>query len=203
MKSPFIFSYHKEVQDILDEILIDNFSKVFEESYCDNISKLDSNTLLVTNEYFNIRPTLNFNIWNGIGTAKLHLDRNQDDIRQIHYKVDYTRSAVLFITTCIGFFILLTIYSPDKKENLNVLIPLLFIFIAFINTLILYLRHRSMFLNAIKRRPDNIGNYNWTEILERKSNKELNEIILGKAQLPNSISSLAKHELERRIIKKE
>ena len=70
--------------------------------------------------------------------------------------------------------------------------------VLFGNLILIILLHRGLFNKTKKLENRLFGNYDWTEILKNKTDKELRNIIKGNTTLTEEISKLAEIELEKR-----
>jgi len=202
LKTPFRIKFCKEVKEPSNEVILEKFKQSFNNSYCDHIEFVNGNKLIVRNEIFRIKPDLNWNIWSGIGYAEVTIIENLEKNRKkIEYIIDITRnirSAIIFL--CFALLIMHSnLQSDDRMATFKVILFLLIPLIIIVN-LILISRHKYMFMQTININGENIGSYNWKEILEKKTNHELIEIISGNTQLPKEIIELANQELEKRKI---
>jgi hypothetical protein len=205
-KKPLKAVFRREIEYMPSGTILDSFKKNFENSYCDHIEIVNNNRLIVKNEFFRIKPDMNWNLWCGIGKAEIVLFENPDKKTiQIEYTIDFSRMFVSFCFS-ICFIILIIAYSTSNPRELLEIISYfyVFLFIAFLLSIcIAFLRHRSIFLKALFEKPESLGNYNWIKILSEKSDYELTEISLGKTHLPEAISELARQEIKKRNITRE
>jgi len=205
-KKPFKAVFRREIEYMSSGIILDNFKKNFEDSYCDHIEIINGNRLIVKNELFRIKPDMNWNLWYGIGKAEIVLFENPDKKNTlIEYTIDFSRMFVSFCFS-ICFVILFIAYSSSNTRDSLEIISLfsVFLIIAFLLSIsITFLRHRSVFLKTLYAKPESLGNYNWIKILSEKSDHELTEISLGKTHLPEAISELARQEIKKRNITRE
>ncbi len=202
MKTPFRIKFSKEVLETSNKDIIDKFEKSFNNSYCDTIEVLNDNKLVVRNEIVRIKPDLNWNLWAGVGSAELTVFENiENKTKRVEYVIDFTRISISSIVF-IFFIVLIVTTNLSSDELFGFLKVILFgiIPILTISHLILIFRHKSMFLRTLKTPAENIGNYNWKEIFENKTSRELMKITSGKTQLPEEVIELANRELEKRRI---
>jgi len=201
LKTPFKIKFCKEVTEPSNEIILNNFRKKFEDTYCDSIEVLDNNKIIVRNEIVRMKPDLNWNLWSGIGYAELTIiESHENETKRVEYVIDLTRisiTSILLISFII--FIMVANLSLDELFKFLKVILLFIIPLLIISHLIIIFRHRFTFFKTFYSTSENIGNYNWKEILESKTKHELIEISSGKTQLPNAVIELAKIELAKRI----
>ena len=202
MKTPFKIKFCKGVLEPSNKIILDKFEESFNNSYCDNIEVLNNNKLIVRNEIIRVKPDLNWNLWTGVGYAELTIFENAENkTKRVEYVIDFTRISISSIAF-IFFIVLIMISNLSSDELFGFLKVILFgiILILTIQHLLLIFRHKSMFYRTLNKHSENIGNYNWKKIFEKKTKHELIEITSGKTQLPEEVIELANRELEKRRI---
>ena len=195
MKTPFRITFKKIITDTPNKTILENFKENFNSTYCDYIKIISDNELVVRNEFIRLKPDLNFNLWVGIGSAKITIEENNiQKSSLIKYSIDFTRLTIIYLFVIIIPFVILPI-----DEYSYILIPLITILsIALITHVITFIRHWSIFLRTIKYGTEYLGKYDWENIIKQKNDAELNEIVQGSRNLPTPVIVLAKQELEKR-----
>ena len=199
MTPSFLYKFNiKVVKDPNRDYLMD-FKHRFDYSNCDRLKVINRRTIVIHNDF--IRIKINWNIWHGIGHAKLYiLEMENDHILSIDYSLDYTYFVWGVFIGLVIIFIFFGLYMMEFNELMDLLFPILFMLIALpLNLLIVFLRHRSLFRNTALYGYDMLGNYDWNSILKQKTEDELVNIVQGKRVLPKQVEELAKKELERRV----
>ena len=198
MKTPFKISFKEKIKDYNNRTILENFKVNFVGTYCDYIKIINENELIVKNDFIRWKPDLNFNLWAGIGSAKITIEENElHNDKTLKYSIDFTRLTLAYILTFLIFSMFLLFGGNFEVKDLSLLI-IVIASIAVIMHIMTFLRHRSIFKQTIKFGTEYLGHYNWVEILKNKTDIELNEIIKDKWNLPKSVSNLAKTELEKR-----
>jgi len=203
MKTPFKIKFRREIIGSSSKDILENFKVNFTKSYCDYVEILDETNLIVENDFIRLKPDLNFNLWVGIGRAKISIVENKDQNKKtVKYCIDFTRltSVYIFLFVVFPFTFLI-----GKIRDLHVLlfISTIVISVGIIMHGITFLRHWSIFKRTILNGTEYLGDYDWKTIIKNKTNKELQDVIDGKRDLPEAISILAKKELENRKIGNE
>ncbi len=198
MRTPFKIKFRREITDYSSRDILENFKVNFTKSYCDYVEILDKTNLIVENDFIRLKPDLNLNLWVGIGRAKVSIVENQNE-KIAHYSIDFTRLTVNYILLFIVFPFLF-LFGKIGNTHVILLISTFIISIGIIMHGITFLRHWSIFKRTILHGTEYLGNYDWKTIIEKKTDKELQDVIDGKRDLPEAISILAKRELEKRKI---
>lgn len=195
MKTPFKISFRQELDDTPNNTVLKNFWLNFKDSYCDEMFYKRKNEIIIENDFFRTKPDFNFNLWVGIGNAKLSI-KEKDGLRFVEYTIDFTRLAIsylvfilfaLFVSIMGSGDILFSVYSTSS----------LLIFGLIIHA-ISFLRHWSLFKRTLKYGSAFLGNYDWEAILKNKTDNELLEMKNGTGQLPEVVIRLIEVEIESR-----
>lgn len=181
-------------------MILIKFKENFERTYCDFTKINGDNELIIKNSFIRLKRDMNFNLWIGIGKASVTLEETkQNNLVNVKYTLDFTRltiAALVYLTLLLGFY-----FMTENDKNLQPIIVTLMcvlISVGIFNYLVMYFRHKSIFLKTIKNGSDGNGYYDWETILKKKTNDELKKIVSGNTQLPSGVEKLAKMELDKR-----
>lgn len=196
MKTPFKISFNKKIKTLDKEkfvrLLLINSKGILN----DKIERINDRKIIIKGNFFSFNPLDNvpWNLWIGFSN-KAEIDFTKDN--KVIYTVDFTYGIIYFITVILFFLLSPLIFSI--KIDYPYLIFLIVVFaVLFANLILKILLHRGLFYKTIKLENRLLGNYNWTEILNNKTDKELKKIIKGNTTLTEEIRKLAKIELEKR-----
>jgi len=194
LKTPFKISFKEKVNNIPNKTILENFKENLDGTYCDYLEINNDKELIVKNDFFRWKPDWNFNLWVGIGNAKITIEENEmQSYSPIKYSIDFSRLTITYILTIILFSVVLPIYG-----YFELLFIMILVLIAIIMHGITFFRHWSFFKQTIKHGINYLGNYDWESIIKNKTEIELVEIKNGNRQLPKSVIRLAELELEKR-----
>jgi hypothetical protein len=196
MKSFGKYIFHKELDHVNTDELLNAFKSNFIETGCHHRISKKENELILKNEFgeFNYMYKL-FNpgyLWAGLG--KMTISAQFDEIKR-KYLIQLTISCIrdhIFKLLFICGLLVLSIYFPI------VVVPFIFIILFSVIELIWFYLRRKFFINTIKKGDFSKNYYNWNEILKNKSHQELVEIADGNTSLPQFVQDLAKNELLKR-----
>jgi len=139
-------TYRQKLEGKTNRTVLDEFKENFENSNCDHVEIIDDRSLVVKNDFFRFRSRNN--IWSTIRYAEVVI---QDSIKlgakEVLYKIDILRFIIMV------FFLLLFLNVFDLvNQAYESLIEgsLMFLVIFFISFLILYFRHRFLFVRTMK-----------------------------------------------------
>jgi hypothetical protein len=103
---PFLIKYKKILNQDFDLIENENILKTIKEnlkrSGVDRISISNGSTLNFENDFFAIRPGLNWDIWEGISKGQIEIVKNQQ-IREVSYLFNTSRFFIIGLTA--GVFV--------------------------------------------------------------------------------------------------
>ncbi|NPD45196.1 MULTISPECIES: hypothetical protein [unclassified Lentimicrobium] len=195
MKTPFKISFRQELDDTPNNAVLKNFWLSFKDSYCDEMFYKRKNEILIENDFFRLKPDFNFNLWIGIGNARLII-KEKEGLRLVEYTIDYTRLTITYFLIIILYPLILLKGVGDIEFPLYFALGLLIL--AFFRHAISFLRHLSLFKRTLNYGTGYIGNYDWETILMNKTDNELLEMKNGTRQLPEAVIRLVEVEIENR-----
>jgi hypothetical protein len=196
LKTPFKISFKKKTKNIDKEEFVRLFLINSKGTLYDKIERVNDRKIIIKGNFFSFNPLDNvpWNLWIGFAN-KAEIDFTRDNT--VIYTVDFTYGIIYFITVILFFLLNPLIFSI--KIDYPYLIFLVVVFaVLFANLILKILLHRGLFNKTIKLENRLLGNYDWTEILKNKTDKELRNIIKGNTTLTEEIRKLAKIELEKR-----
>lgn len=195
MKTPFKITFRQELDDTPNNTVLKNFWLSFKDSYCDKMFYRRKNEITIDNYFIRIKPDFNFNLWAGIGNARLRI-KEKDGLRLVEYTIDFTRLVISYLVFILLAQFVSIMGSGDILFSVYSTSPLL-IFGLIIHA-ISFLRHWSLFKRTLKYGSAFVGNYDWEAILRNKTNNELLEMKNGTRQLPDAVIRLVELEIEKR-----
>lgn len=183
------------MDDTPNNTVLKNFWLSFKDSYCDKMFYRRKNEITIDNYFIRIKPDFNFNLWAGIGNARLRI-KEKDGLRLVEYTIDFTRLVISYLVFILLAQFVSIMGSGDILFSVYSTSPLL-IFGLIIHA-ISFLRHWSLFKRTLKYGSAFVGNYDWEAILRNKTNNELLEMKNGTRQLPDAVIRLVELEIEKR-----
>ena len=200
MVSPFKIVFKREIKDTANNTILANFKHNFERTYCDFTKIVEDKELVIENRFLRLKRDMNSNLWVGIGSANVLIEETQQKNRaKVIYTFDFTRLSIahlFYLTLLFGIYLWV---GNDTDLQQIILIGIYISFsISILQHLVMYFRHRSIFLQTIKYGTGDDGYYDWEAILKKKTNDELKKIVNGNTQLPSGVAKLAKMELDKR-----
>lgn len=196
MRTPFKISFEKKIKNIDKDEIIRLFLINSQGKLHDKIEDNGEKKIIIKGKFFSLNPLDHgpWDLWLGFAN-KTELCFTGDNT--IFYTVYFTYGIIYFIAVLLFFLLIPLIYSI--KIEAQYLIFLSVVTAAFfIRLIIKILLHRRLFNRTLKYENRLLGNYNWTEILKKKTDNELRDIINGNTTLTLEIQELAKVELEKR-----
>jgi hypothetical protein len=201
MKTPFRITFRKTISKDSNVPILENFKRNFERSKCDEVSIISETELIVRNEFFH--PEFfrsRWNIWSGISTARIVIFETPDKSKSlVTYCINFSCGILTQLIFLALFTLLIARNSGVNGEHVWIFFIIFFSGIVILNLLILIILHWEIFIRTVKNKNENLGKYDWAEILRSKSNNELRAISCGRTAHNDEVRALAKSELERRI----
>ena len=196
MKNPFIISFNKKLQYNNKEEIFDLFLINLKGTLFRKIEKTDKNKIIIKGDLISLNPLDNipWNLWIGFSKkAELYVTENNT----IVYSIDY-KYGMIYSILALSFFILTPFIFSFSIDKFYLLFLLIISSILCLNILLKIFLHWRIFDKTLKLENTYKGNYNWSEILKNKSDKELRKIINGNTTLTIEVQKMAKEELIRR-----
>jgi len=196
LKNPFIISFNKKLQYNNKEEIFDLFLINLKGTLFRKIEKTDKNKIIIKGDLISLNPLDNipWNLWIGFSKkAELYVTENNT----IVYSIDY-KYGMIYSILALSFFILTPFIFSFSIDKFYLLFLLIISSILCLNILLKIFLHWRIFDKTLKLENTYKGNYNWSEILKNKSDKELRKIINGNTTLTIEVQKMAKEELIRR-----
>jgi len=205
MKTPFIISFKKKLQDKNKEGVLDLFLTNISGTYYNKVERENDSKLIIKGSFFHVKRlsegpypylyTLILPSWvRFCRKADLYFTKNN----YIVYSVDYTYGVIwLFIA-----FVISILPALFTSLYINVYYYIGFVALIFALGIVhiilqLYL-HRQVFVKTIKNENLFKGRYDWAKILKSKTDNELKNIVNGNTIFTIEVKKKAKEELTRR-----
>ncbi len=205
MKSPFIISFKKKLQEKNKEEIFDLFLTNISGTHYDKIERENDSKLIIKGSFFQAkRPfeglyNIIVSLWERFcRKAELYFAKNNDII----YSVDYTYGVVWLFIILVASILPALFFS--LKINVYYYIGFVTLILALeISSIVfrLYL-HRQVFAKTLRNENLFKGSYDWDKVLKSKTDNELKNIVNGNTILTIEVQKMAKEELNRRKIKK-
>ncbi len=190
MRTYFKISFKKKVEDINKE----EFIKLF---LINSKGKLYYKEKNANNDIYIIKG--NFFSFNNINTFmdlwawfshKVVIEFDNDNT--VTYTVDFTYGIIYYVLIMSFLFL----FSIKAVPIIFIILGIIFIFIVG-DIIVKIMLHRKVFLETLNHKNRLLGDYDWSEIMKNKTDKELTSIIKS-GILPDEVKKLAKLELEKR-----
>ena len=140
---PFLIKYKKTLNSNFDlienEVLLKSFKENLKRDGVDRIFIENNSTLRYENDFFAVRPGLNWNIWVGISGGQIEIIKDEDK-RKVTYLFNTSRFFIVGAIAGIAFGLF----------SRMILIGLFaFSFLGLLNWIISILRHRENFSSLL------------------------------------------------------
>ena len=142
---PFLIKYNKTLNsnfDLIDnEVLLKSFKENLKRDGVDRIFIENNSTLRYENDFFAIRPGLNWNIWVGISGGQIEIIKDKDT-RKVTYLINTLRFFIVGAIAGIAFGLI---------SKMIVVGLFAFSFLGLLNWIISISRHRFNFSSLLNK----------------------------------------------------